>query len=141
MFKLLAIAIEFSHGLMMLLWGVGLPLLIWHRLARLSRAYVWFSLVFVLGSVVSHQLLGECVLTTLARASWREAGGHVDAVPFIVRFTNGVAGIRPSTRIAVLVWEVAIALYCVAFLWGWRRLASGSARSRSITGTEHRPAC
>jgi hypothetical protein len=127
---------------MMLLWGVGLPLLIWHRLARLSRAYVWFSLVFVLGSVVSHQLLGECVLTTLARVSWESAGGQPEAVPFIVRFTNWVAGVRPSARAAVLVWEVAIALYCVAFLWGWRRLASRSAPSRSTTRAEQdRPAC
>jgi len=134
-------AIEFSHGLMMLLWGVGLPLLIWHRLARLSRAYVWFSLAFVLGSAVSHQLLGECVLTTLARASWQSAGGHPDALPFIVRFTNWVAGVRPSARAAVLVWQVAIALYCVAFLWGWRRLASSSARSGSSAGAEQdRPA-
>ena len=127
-FRGLALAVEFSHGLLMVLWGVGLPLLVWHRFPRLSRAYVCFSLAFVAVSVVSHQLLGECVLTTLARACWQLAGSPGDDVPFIVTFTNWVAGVSPDSRAAVLAWEFAIALYCMVFLWGgWRRFAGTSA--------------
>lgn len=69
-FRFLALALELSHGLLMVVWALGLPLLVWHRLALLSRAYVGFSLVFVAGSVISHLTLGECVLTMLARAAW-----------------------------------------------------------------------
>jgi hypothetical protein len=52
----------------------------------------------------------------------------MDRVPFIVRFTNGVAGIRPSTRAAVLLWEGAIAIYCVALLYWWRRTSGSQGR-------------
>jgi len=123
--RFLAATVEFSHGLMMIVWGLGLPLLIWHRFRRLSRLYMWLSLVFVGGSVLSHQLLGECVLTALARSLWQAAGVQTEDVPFVVQFTNQVARIRPSAKSAVLAWEAAIAVYCVAFLWG-RRLAQRS---------------
>ena len=124
--RFLAVAVEFSHGLVMVVWGLGLPLLLWHRFQRLSRLYMWLSLAFVGGSVVSHQLLGECVLTALARSLWQSAGVPADDVPFIVQLTNHVARIRPSARSAVLIWEAAIAIYCVAFLWGQRRLLQRS---------------
>lgn len=106
----------------MVTWGLGLPLLVWRRWPRLRRAYSWFSLSFVAVSVVSHALLGECVLTTMARALWEAGGGYAEKVPFIVTFTNRVARVRPSTDAAVLVWEVAILAYCVLGLWGWRWL-------------------
>jgi hypothetical protein len=122
LYRFLALAVELSHGLSMMLWGLGLPLLIWPRWPRLRHAYLWFSLVFLGGSLLSHWLLGECVLTTAARALWELAGAATERVPFIVRFTNGVAGIRPSTRVAVLIWQAGISIYCVALLCGWRRL-------------------
>jgi hypothetical protein len=134
-FKCLALAVEFSHGLLMVLWGLGLPLLVWHRFARLSRAYVCFSLTFVAVSVVSHQLLGECVLTTVARTLWQSAGSPTESVPFIVTFTNWVAGFSPDSRAAVLIWEFAIALYGIVFLWsGWRRFSSKSPADSALTG-------
>ena len=140
--RFLAATVEFGHGLMMVLWGLGLPLLLWHRFERLSRLYMWLSLVFVAGSLVSHQLLGECVLTTLARQLWQSAGVATDHVPFIVRFTNQVARIRPSTRGAVLIWEAAILIYCVAFLWGRNRLSERQPQhhSRDISAPESAPA-
>jgi hypothetical protein len=104
----------------MLAWGLGLPLLVWRRFERLSRAYIVFSLTFIVGSVLSRLLLGECVLTTVAHWLWQASGGHTEKVPFIVTFTNRIARIRPSTDAAVLIWEAAIALYCVIGLWGWR---------------------
>ena len=132
--RFLAATVEFGHGLMMVLWGLGLPLLLWHRFERLSRLYMWLSLV-------SHQLLGECVLTTLARQLWQSAGVATDHVPFIVRFTNQVARIRPSTRGAVLIWEAAILIYCVAFLWGRNRLSERPQHhSRDIPAPESAPA-
>lgn len=119
-FRFLAGAVELCHGLLMIAWGLGLPLLVWRRFERLSRAYIWFSLTFVLGSLLSNLLLGECVLTTVAHWLWQASGGHTEKVPFIVTFTNYVARIRPSTDTAVLIWKVAIGLYCIIGLWAWR---------------------
>lgn len=120
LFRFLAGSVELCHGLLMIAWGLGLPLLVWRRHPRLSHYYVRFSLVFVLGSLLSNVLLGGCVLTTLAHWLWEAGGGHAERVPFIVTFTNRVASIRPSNDAAVLIWEIAIATYCVVGLWGWR---------------------
>jgi len=120
LFRFLAASVELIHGLLMVTWGLGLPLLVWQRFPRLRRAYIWLSLTFVGISLVSHALLGECVLTTWARALWEAGGGYAEKVPFIVTFTNRIARVRPSTDAAVLVWEVAILAYCVLGLWGWR---------------------
>jgi hypothetical protein len=125
-FKLAAGAVELCHGLLMVVWGLGLPLLVWRRFERLSRAYGWFSLTFVLGSLLSRVVLGECVLTTVAHWLWQASGGHQEKVPFIVTFTNSVARIRPSNDAAVLIWEVAIALYILIGLWGWRSRAQSA---------------
>jgi len=122
LFRLLALGIELSHGLMMLAWGLGLPLLFWHGLPRLSRGFMWFSMGFILVSVGSHVLLGECVLTTAARYFWHQAGGYREHVPFVVLLTNRIAGVRPSARAAVLAWEFAIGAYSVALLLSWKRL-------------------
>ncbi|MEO8179929.1 MAG: hypothetical protein ABI895_13935 [Deltaproteobacteria bacterium] len=122
LYRFLALAVELSHGLLMTLWGLGLPLLVWHRWQRVSRAYLWFSLAFVGGSLLSRWLLDGCFLTALAQSLWEAAGTPAERVPFIVRFTNKVAGIRPSTRAAVLIWQAGISIYCVSLLCGWRRL-------------------
>jgi len=134
--RFVAAAVEFSHGLVMVLWGLGLPLLLWHRFQRLSRLYMWLSLAFVGGSVLSHQLLGECVLTALARWLWQRAGVPVEEVPFIVQLTNQIARIRPSARSAVLMWEAAIAIYCMGFLWGQKRLLQRSPQHAGEPATE-----
>lgn len=119
--RFLAGLVELAHGLLMVVWGLGLPLLVWHGWPRVRHAYIWFSLCFVLVSLASHALLGECVLTLWARALWEASGEASERVPFVVTFTNRVAGIRPSTDTAVLIWELAIAAYCVLGLWGWHR--------------------
>jgi len=117
----LAAAVDFTHALAMLAWGLGLPLLVWHRYERLSRAYMWFAIGFVVISVASNRILGECFLTTLARYFWQTAGGFRDGVPFTVLFANAVAGIRPTAREAVLAWEAAITLTSIGTLWCWRK--------------------
>lgn len=120
-YRLAAGSVELVHALLMLLWGLGLPLLVWHRFPRLSRGYMWFASVFVGISALSHELLGECVLTTLARGLWRAGGGYRDGLPFMALLANTVAGIRPSRREIVLVWEAAVLATSVGSLWCWHR--------------------
>jgi hypothetical protein len=133
-FRFLAAGVELIHGLLMVAWGLGLPLLVARRLPRLRRIYSFFSLAFVGVSLLSHALLGECVLTTCARALWAASGGFAEQVPFIVSFTNRVAGIRPSADAAVLIWELAILLYCVLGLWGSRWLPRVAPHARPPAG-------
>jgi hypothetical protein len=122
----LAAAVEVTHGLAMVVWGLGLPLLVWHRYERLSRAYMWYAIVFVVISVTSNQILGECFLTTLARHLWLTGGGFRAGVPFAMLFANAVAGIRPTAREAVLAWQLAIVLTSIGTLWCWRKTQSAS---------------
>jgi hypothetical protein len=129
--RALAAGVEWAHGLAMLIWALGLPLLLWHGWPRLSRIAMWFSVVFVVVSVGSHQLLGHCVLTALAGYLWQAAGGYDEGVPFVVSLTQRIAGVRPSARAAVLAWELAIAAYSVAILWCWRGLPGKRRRARA----------
>lgn len=121
---MLAMLVDVIHALAMLLWGLGLPLLVWHRFERLSHLYTVFALLFVAFSVLSHWTLGECFLTTLARWFWLASGGWRDTVPFTMLLANAVAGIRPSARSAVLVWEAAILVTSLGGLWSWRKARS-----------------
>ena len=135
-YAMLAAAVEVTHGLLMLVWGLGLPLLVWHRYERLSRSYMWYATAFVVLSVISNRLLGECFLTTFARHLWLAGGGYRDGVPFTVLFANAVAGIRPTAREAVLAWQLAIVVTSIGTLWCWRKTGSvraskTAARSRS----------
>src|SRR5688572_186834 len=123
-YAILAAAVEVTHGLSMIVWGLGLPLLAWHRYERLSRFYMWYALAFVVLSVSSNHLLGECFLTTFARHLWLLGGGYRDGVPFTVLFANAVAGIRPSAREAVLAWQLAIIATSIGTLWCWRKTGS-----------------
>lgn len=131
-YRLLAMSVDVTHALAMLAWGLGLPLLVWHRFERLSHLYTVFATLFVVSSVGSHWAFGECFLTSLARALWNAAGTWRDSVPFTVTLTNTVAGIRPSTRSAVLAWEIAVLGTSLGSLWSWRK----AQRRRSAKLTE-----
>lgn len=128
---LLASAVDVLHAAAMILWVLGFPLLVWHGWPRWSRAYAWYSMVFVVLSQGSHWLLGECFLTTISRWLWQgvAASGKEPDVLFTVRFVNFVAGIRPSERAAVLVWEFAVVVCSLGMLWYWHR--TWRARPRS----------
>jgi hypothetical protein len=129
---ILASSVDLAHGLVMVAWGLGLPLLFWHRFPRLSRGYMWFALSFVVLSVASHELLGECFLTRIARELWVRSGGYRGQEPFTVLFANAVAGVRPTTREAVLAWEIAVFVTSAASLWCWRSTRQiGTQRSDS----------
>jgi hypothetical protein len=120
-YTVLAASVDVVHALAMLLWGFGLPLLFWHRFPRLSRGYMWFSVTFILVSVISHVGLGECALTRLARELWNRAGTARDETPFLSLLVNRIAGFRPSDRQAVWVWEAAVLVTSVGGLRHWRR--------------------
>jgi pimeloyl-ACP methyl ester carboxylesterase len=55
----LAGTVDLAHALSMLAWGLGLPLLAWHRFPRLSRTYMWFAIAFIFISVVSQSWVIE----------------------------------------------------------------------------------
>ena len=122
---IIAMTIDLIHAMAMVIWGIGLPLLIWHRYPRLSRAYMWYSLTFIVITLLSHWIWGQCFLTVLARVCWNAAGIERTQVPFTVLLVNKVAGIRPSTRVGVLIWEFAVLISCIGNLWYWYKNKNG----------------
>jgi hypothetical protein len=127
MFQFLAICVDVLHTLAMVVWGLGLPLLLWHRWPRLSRAYLWYALTFVLVSVGTHQIYGECFLTKIARDLRAIGDPNVlsEYSSFSVRLVNFVAGIRPTEDAAVLAWEIALsitALFMLRYMYKTKRL-------------------
>lgn len=121
-YELLAAGVEAVHAFSMVLWGIGLPLLFWHRFPRLSEVYMLYAVAFVGVSVASHFFSGECVLTTLARWLWQQAGGYRDDLPFTTRLANTVAGLSPTKREVVLLWEAAVLITSAGGIWHWFRM-------------------
>jgi hypothetical protein len=122
---MLAPLIDVVHALLIAAWVLGLPLLVWRRHARLSRAYAIYALSFVLISQVSQWLLGECFLTTLARFAW-ESQPPGTAPPdveewFTVRAAQAVFGAAPSHRAVVIVSEALIVATALTALWSLHR--------------------
>jgi hypothetical protein len=108
-YQVLSGASDVVHALAMVVWVVGLPLLFWHRRPRLSRAYLWYALAFVIITWASHWIWGECVLTRLSRDLWNAGGrGVPEHGSFTVRLVNAVAGVRFSEHSAVLLWEISV---------------------------------
>lgn len=119
----LAAIADLVHTGAMIVWALGLPLLFWHRWPRPARIYVWYALSFTVISFVSHELIGECFLTTFARELRRAAGVQADTASFTIRLVNFVAGIRPGERSIVVAWQIAIfvtSLGALAHLWHTR---------------------
>jgi hypothetical protein len=131
-YVLLAAGTDVVHALAMLIWGLGLPLLVWHRWPRLSAVYTAYALTFLIVSQVSHVWLGECFLTTLARELWRKTGvmGSGDRISFTTRVVETLAGIRPSEESSVLIWEVAILLTAFGVLVRFFKLRHASNHGR-----------
>lgn len=142
MFQFLAICIDVLHTLAMLVWGLGLPLLLWHRWPRLSRAYLWYALTFVVVSVGTHQIYGECFLTKVARDLRAIGDPNVlrEYSSFSVQLVNLVAGIRPTEDAAVLAWEVALsitALFMLRYMYKTKQRERAESAGSSHT---HEPA-
>jgi hypothetical protein len=108
----LGAAIDVLHALLMAAWVLGLPLLFWHRYPRLTRDYAVYAIAFIVLNQASQALLGECFLTTLARAAWQSTpGSGAGASPdewFTVRLAQKVFDMTPSHRSIKLVSEALI---------------------------------
>ncbi len=107
--------IDLLHALLMAGWVLGLPLLFWHRWPRRTRAYAFYAIGFVVANQVSHALLGECFLTTLARACWQRGPGSGGPTPayeewFTVRMSEAIFRLTPTHRAINLVSEALILL-------------------------------
>jgi hypothetical protein len=101
--------VDVVHAAVMTAWILGLPLLFWHRWPRLSRAYGIFAVGFVVSSRLSHYLMGECFLTTLARTFWQAGPSGVEADEwFTVRFATLIFGLTPSHRAIAIGSEVLV---------------------------------
>jgi hypothetical protein len=92
---------------------------------RARRAYALYALVFVFVSQLSQWILGECLLTTIARWFWESqpAGTAPAGVEdwFTVRIARAVFGMAPSHRAIVWISEIAIVATAVAALASLRR--------------------
>lgn len=114
----LGACIDFFHALLMAAWVLGLPLLFWHRWPRLTRAYTFYAVGFIVANQISHALLGECFLTTLARTCWlREprSGGSTPAYDewFTVRIAEAIFRMTPSHASIKLVSEGLILITAI----------------------------
>lgn len=128
---MLATLIDLLHALSMIAWAGGLPLLVWRRYPRLSRAYAVYALAFVLISQLSQWILGECFLTTLARWAWESqpAGTAPPDVDdwFTVRLAHAVFGATPSHRAVVWASELSIVATAALALRSLRHQRASSA--------------
>jgi hypothetical protein len=128
MWPVLAVGIDFVHAVLMAAWVLGLPLLFWHKKPPLSRGYCIYALVFVAISQLSYLLLGECFLTTLARACALHArgSGSVTREWFTVRVAQAIFRLTPSHRGIKLFSEALIFVTAIGTLRSLTRLRSRS---------------
>ncbi len=125
--------VDTLHAIAMVAWVVGLPLLFWHRWPRLSRVFVIYSLAFVSVTWLSHELLGECVLTTLSRELWNASGLAVRGQSsFTLRLVDAVAGVHFKERSVVILWEASVFVSSAGMLW---YLLRGRRRRQGPGGT------
>lgn len=113
---LLGATIDLLHATLMALWVLGLPLLFVRRWPRLAAGYAVYAIVFIVANQVSFLLLGECFLTTLARACWRRAGTSPSAEWFSVRLAEAVFGLTPSHLVVRRLSEALILLTALGVL-------------------------
>lgn len=119
----LGAVLDAVHALLMVAWVLGMPLLFWRRWPRLTRAYGIYAVAFVVVSQLSHYLLGECFLTTLARHLWKVSASRVPQGAdewFTVRFAELVFHLTPSHRAIVLGWEALTMVTAIGVLLSLR---------------------
>lgn len=114
-----AAIVEFIHAWTMVVWVASLPFLFWHRWPKLSLAVAVYNLAFIVINRVSHWLLGECILTRVAR--W--VGGDQGDEWFTVKFSRLVFGCIPSNKQVALVEQTLVLVVAIGVfytLW-WKR--------------------
>lgn len=121
---MLAVTVDAFHALAMVLWVLCLPLLFWHRWPRVTKFYGWFAVIFIVANMVSQWVLGECFLTTIARALWERASNVPENLDdwFTVRFSELVFRLTPSHRAVKIATEVLILATALGTLHSMRRL-------------------
>ena len=119
MWHVLGAAVDFFHAMVMVVWVVGLPLLFYRRWPRLTRAYAIYAVSFVVLSQGSELLLGECFLTTLARACYQNSPTAIASYEwFTVRMAEAVFSLSPSRRSIVYASEgLIVATAAGVLLW------------------------
>jgi hypothetical protein len=137
--RALGAGIDFFHALLMTAWVLGLPLLFSRRVPRSTRVYSVYAIAFIGVSQLSRALLGECFLTTLARACWDRAPLSSDSQSisgewFTVRIAQAVFRMTPTHRSIAVISEALIFLTAAGMLISLRRhrtsTVRASARSR-----------
>jgi hypothetical protein len=126
MFPVVGSLIDLLHALLMVAWVVGLPLLFWRRFPRATRLYAAYSVAFVVINQVSRLVLGECVLTTLARWFWERGGAPPRSAPnewFTVRLAMAVFHLTPSHRAITVLSELLVGVTAVGMLVSSRHTA------------------
>ncbi len=107
MYQILGATVDVIHALLMVAWVVTLPLLFTRRWPRARRAVSIFAVGFVVLNQGSRLVLGECVLTTIARHFWQQTSATPlagdPAEWFAVRLANAVFHMTPSRRSIVVV--------------------------------------
>jgi hypothetical protein len=119
MFPVLGSLVDLLHALLMVVWIAGLPLLFWHRYPRATRAYALYAVVFVTINLGSRWILGECVLTTIARWLWEHGGAPPRTAPnewFTVRLSMMVFHLTPSHVIIKRLSEALILVTALGML-------------------------
>jgi len=126
MWAALGAGVDLLHALLMAAWVLGLPLLFWHRWPRATRAYALFAIVFVVANQLSRALLGECFLTTIARACWNRSGSApADSSEwFTVRLAAAIFRLTPTHHAIKLATEALILIVAVGVLASLRFFAS-----------------
>jgi hypothetical protein len=121
MWSALAAFVDAAHASFMAAWVLGLPLLFWRRWPRLTWAYAVYALVFIAINLASRALLGECFLTTIARACWQEAARAAGRAPvprewFTVRMAEAVFRLTPTHRGVKVASEALIFVTAIGVL-------------------------
>ena len=123
MIAVLAALLEFLHAVAMTAWVLGLPLLFWHRWPRLTRAYAWYAIAFVVLSQGSQWLLGDCFLTKWTDRLWDLASPPqaTRASEWLtVRLAQAIFHLSPSHR-AIVIASEALAIVSAAGMLVSRR--------------------
>jgi hypothetical protein len=119
----LGATIDLAHALLMAAWVLGLPLLFTRRWPRATRVYAAYAAAFVVGNLASRHVLGECLLTALARSFWEQAGGAGQLAShewFTVRIAETVFGLTPSHQAIKTASEWLILVTAVGVLFSRR---------------------
>jgi hypothetical protein len=129
----LAASVDVLHALLMAFWVIGMPLLFVHRWPRLTCVYSAFAMAFIAVNVLSQWVLGECILTTLARFLWTHSSGvpPQDAQEwFTVRFSDWIFHMAPSHGAVQRATELLIAVCSIGAFYSARRLMGGHVLSK-----------